>query len=50
MNIVTINGQKYYIYKNNDDRVVAVYVDKDGKHRTKSYPRLLLEEKLGREL
>ena len=39
-----------YIYKNKDGRVRAVIVKDNGKTTTKSYPRILMEESLGRPL
>ena len=40
-----------YIYENKKDhRIRAYYKDSNGKLCTKSYPRILMEEKLGRPL
>lgn len=40
-----------YIYVNQKDhRVRAYYKDSNGKLHTKSYPRILMEKKLGRPL
>ena len=40
-----------YVYENKKDhRVRAYYKDSNGKLHTKSYPRILMEEKLGRPL
>lgn len=38
------------IYKGKDGRWRAYYTDALGKHHTVSYPRLLIEERLGRKL
>lgn len=37
-------------YVGKDGRVRAYYNDENGKHKTVSYPRLLMENKLGRKL
>lgn len=39
-----------YIYKNKDGRVRAVFKKEDGSVSSKSYPRILMEESLGRPL
>lgn len=39
-----------YLYTNKDGRTRLIYVDENGRHRSKSYPRILMEEKLGRPL
>ena len=39
-----------YTYTGTDNRVRIVYVNDDGSRHTKSYPRILMEEKLGRPL
>lgn len=41
---------KEYVYKCKDGRYRLVYVDDDGRHSSKSYPRVLMERKLGRSL
>lgn len=41
---------KTYVYTNKDGRMRQVIVTDDGRHTSKSYPRVLLEQKLGREL
>ena len=41
---------KEYVYKCKDGRYRLVYVDDEGKHSSKSYPRVLMERKLGRSL
>lgn len=42
---------KQYLYTNQKDgRSRAVIVDDNGKHTSKSYPRFLVEQNLGREL
>ena len=42
---------KTYIYTNkHDNRTRCVIVDDNGKHTSVSYPRILMEEKLGRPL
>ena len=39
-----------YVYTNKDGRVRAVIRNEDGSITSKSYPRILMEEKLGRPL
>ncbi len=39
-----------YVYTNKDGRTRLVIVDDNGKHTSKSYPRILMEQKLGRPL
>ncbi|MBO7715542.1 MAG: HNH endonuclease [Methanobrevibacter sp.] len=42
---------KEYLYTNKkDNRVRLVIVDSNGRHTSKSYPRILMEKKLGRPL
>lgn len=42
---------KEYLYTNKEDnRVRLVTVDNNGRHTSKSYPRILMEKKLGRPL
>lgn len=41
---------KQYVYTCKDGRTRMVFVDENGKHSSKSYPRILMEEKLGRPL
>ena len=42
---------KQYLYTNQKDgRSRVVIVDDNGKHTSKSYPRFLVEQNLGREL
>ena len=41
---------KQYIYKNKDDRMRIVIKNDDGSMTSKSYPRILMEESLGRPL
>ena len=44
-------GDHTYLYNNRKDgRTMFQYIDEDGKHRIRSYPRILMEEKLGRPL
>jgi hypothetical protein len=46
-----LKHDKLYIYTDKkDNRVRAVFKDENGKLHTKSYPRILMEEKLGRPL
>lgn len=40
----------YGPYTNSRDREFVILVDKDGNRKTKSYPKYLLEQHLGREL
>lgn len=43
--------KKNYLYTSKKDgRVRLVIVDDNGKHTSKSYPRILMGEKLGRPL
>lgn len=37
-------------YRNNKGRLMVCYKKPDGSHTTKSYPRVIMEEKLGRKL
>ena len=39
-----------YVYTNKDGRVRAVIRNEDGSITSKSYPRILMEESLGRPL
>lgn len=41
---------KKYIYTGKDDRTRVVIQNDDGTMTSKSYPRILMEEKLGRPL
>lgn len=41
---------KIYIYNCKDNRTRAIIKNDDGSTRTVSYPRILMEEKLGRPL
>jgi len=42
---------KQFLYTSKKDkRTRLVTVDNNGKHSSKSYPRILMEEKLGRPL
>ena len=41
---------KIYIYNCKDNRTRAIIKNDDGSTRTASYPRILMEEKLGRPL
>lgn len=41
---------KEYVYTNKDGRQRLVIVTDEGVHTSKSYPRVLMERKLGREL
>lgn len=50
MKPVIVNGIKLYLYVNKENRVVASFVTPDGVHRTRSYPRILMENHLGRKL
>ena len=45
--IIILGGIKYHVYQNKDKRIRAYYVDKDGKYIVRSFPRILMEEKLG---
>ena len=45
--IIILGGIKYHIYQNKDKRIRAYYVNKDGKYIVRSFPRILMEEKLG---
>ena len=39
-----------YVYRDKRGRWLACYNKSEGKHTTRSYPRLIMEEKLGRKL
>ena len=41
---------KQYVYTNKDKRTRCIIVDDNGYKHTVSYPRLIMEEKLGRSL
>lgn len=41
---------KMYLYRDKRGRWLACYSKSEGKHTTRSYPRLVMEEKLGRPL
>lgn len=41
---------KQYLYTCKDNRVRLITVDNNGVHSSKSYPRILMEKKLGRKL
>lgn len=42
--------KKDYLYTDSTGRMRMVYVDANGKHTSKSYPRILMEQYLGRDL
>lgn len=42
--------QEYVYQSKKDGRIRQVIVDDNGKHTSKSYPRILMEKKLGRPL
>lgn len=44
------NYRYWKVYTAKDRRQRLVYVDEDGKHRSKSFPRILMEMKLGKPL
>lgn len=50
MKTIILGGIEYHVYQSKDKRIRAYYTDKDGKHITKSFPRILMEEKLGHPL
>ena len=41
---------KEYLYTGKDNRTRLVFVDDNGKHSSVSYPRILVEQSLGRPL
>ena len=48
---INMKKDNMYVYENKKDRRFrAYYKDSNGKMHTKSYPRILMEEKLGRPL
>lgn len=47
---IILGGIKYHIYQNKDKRIRAYYRDKNGRYIVKSFPRILMEEKLGHPL
>lgn len=48
--IIILGGTKYHIYQNKDKRSRAYYRDKSGRYIVRSFPRILMEVKLGHPL
>ena len=45
-----MNKHEYIYTDKKDGRQRLIFVDEEGKHSSKSYPRILMEQKLGRPL